>query len=71
MRLSTASGPSAFHVVVGIASQAILISFYRLVRGGVGDLEESILWVVTAVATVWLLRIGSRREDPALGKSRG
>lgn len=55
MRLSTASGPSAFHVVVGIASQAMLISFYRLVRGGVGDLEESILWVVTAVAAVWLI----------------
>ena len=53
--LGTARGPSTFHVVVGIASQATLISFYRLARGGVGDLEESILWIVTAVATIWLI----------------
>lgn len=64
MRLSTASGPSAFHVVVGIASQAILISFYRLVRGGVGDLEESILWVVTAVAAVWLILLMTTPHEP-------
>lgn len=62
--LGTASGPSAFHVVVGIASQAMLISFYRFVRGGVGDLEESILWVVTAVAAVWLILWMTTPREP-------
>ena len=52
-----------------------IFAVYQAVRSDISGTEwlvaRSVIGLFLMSLFIWLLRIGSRREDPALGKSRG